>query len=114
MTLGAIASVAARTAHPPTFFLVSRRTLFATPQFNFPPAKTSQGTGKKTTRTTIEKKASDGERATPARRGRPPKNPAEHQENQPTPEKRKSTHAFRDAWRNSSSSSPYTKTPQAP
>lgn len=112
ITLGAVASLAARTAHQPTFSVVTRRTLFATPQPNSPPAEASEDAGKKTTRKTAEAKGSKTERATPAKRGRPPKNPAEHQEKQPKQER--STHIFRDVWRNSSSSSPHTEKPQAP
>lgn len=73
VTLGGLASVAARTAHPATLAIVTRRTLFATPQFNFPPA---QSTGEKTIRKRAEQKTSDGKRAAPAKRGRPPKQAA--------------------------------------
>ncbi|KAG6373056.1 hypothetical protein JVT61DRAFT_7117 [Boletus reticuloceps] len=68
LTLGAVGSVAVRAAHPATLSIVTRRTLFATPQFNFPPAKASPSTAK-TTRKTAEKDAPK----VPARRGRPPK-----------------------------------------
>ncbi|KAF8547490.1 hypothetical protein OG21DRAFT_1607383 [Imleria badia] len=62
----AIPSVAARPA------LVARRTLFASPLSNFPPAKAAKTTAKKT-----EKKPTKGTRTAPLKRGRPPKNPAE-------------------------------------
>ncbi|KAH0828656.1 hypothetical protein J3R83DRAFT_3018 [Lanmaoa asiatica] len=82
VTLGAIVSVAARTAHPATLSVVTRRTLFATPQFNFPPAKASQRSGEETTRKTVEKKDSKGQRAAPAKRGRRLKTIAERHEEQ--------------------------------
>jgi len=82
--LGAIASVAARAAHLPTFSVVARRTLFATSQLDFPTAKTSS---KKSTRQTSEKKASKGK--VTAKRGRPPKNVAKHEKKQLKPVKQR-------------------------
>jgi hypothetical protein len=91
--LGALASVAVRTARPATFALATRRSLHATPQFNFPPGKPAQN---KPARKTAENKASEG---TPARRGRPPKNPVEPQEEkQPKQEKQRGAHALHHAW----------------
>lgn len=87
VTLGGLASVAARTAHPATLTIATRRTLFATPQFNFPPA---QSTGEKTVRKRAKQKTSDDKRAAPAKRGRPPKQSAEpHQEKKPKQEKQR-------------------------
>ena len=94
--LSAFASLAPRTARPAAFALPTRRTLFATPQFNSPPAKPSKN---KTTRKTAETKVSKGE---PAKRGRPPKNPAkplqEKQPKQATQATQRGTHALHHAW----------------
>lgn len=117
VALGAIGSVAARTAHPATLSVVTRRTLFATPQFNVAPAdsEASQKTAKKTTRKAAGKKATRAKRATPAKRGRPPKKPADHQDKQPKQEKQKGTHTFRPRLaRAHRLHSPHTKPSQAP
>lgn len=94
MTLGTTVSVAARTAHPARFSIITRRTLFATPQSSSPPAKASQMTDEENTRKIAEKKATKGKRATLVKRGRPPKKIAEHQRKQPKPEKQRGMHAL--------------------
>lgn len=86
MTLGAIVPIAARTAYPATLSVVTRRTLFATPQFNLPLQRTAE-------KTTTEKKAIKDKRAVPAKRGRPPKKPAVDQKKQPKQEKQRGTYA---------------------
>ncbi|KAN0082615.1 hypothetical protein V8E55_008410 [Tylopilus felleus] len=84
LTTRVIVSLTARTTRLATVSLVTRRTLFATPLLNFPPAKASQTTAKKT----AKKKETKGESVTPAKRGRPPKNPAEsHKKKQPNEKK---------------------------
>ncbi|KAG8221535.1 hypothetical protein J3R82DRAFT_1753 [Butyriboletus roseoflavus] len=81
MTLGTIVPVAARIAHPAKFSIITRRTLFATTQFNV-----SQETGEENTRKTVEKRAIKGERAAPVKRGRPP---SEHQKKKPKQEQQR-------------------------
>lgn len=97
LTISAVVSVAARTAHPATFPLsaVARRTLFATTQLNFPPAKAAESIAKKTTGKTAETK---GKRATPAKRGRPPKDTQQKSSKEKTPKKQRRTHTLHRAW----------------